>query len=74
MIISGPKEAVSEYAPRIVNFKISQDKIKDVIGPGGKVIKKIIQETGVTIDIEDDGSIQVASTEEEALNKVAEAL
>ncbi len=68
-IISRPKETVSEYAPRIVVFKISQDKIGEVIGPGGKVIKKIIQDTGVTIDIEDDGTVQVGSTDPAALEK-----
>lgn len=67
--ISRPKETVSEYAPRIVSFKISQDKIGEVIGPGGKVIKKIIQDTGVTIDIEDDGTVQVGSTDPVALEK-----
>ncbi|MBI4974904.1 MAG: S1 RNA-binding domain-containing protein, partial [Candidatus Omnitrophica bacterium] len=67
--ISKPKETVSEYAPRIVSFKISQDKIGEVIGPGGKIIKKIIQDTGVTIDISDDGTVQVASTDPAAIEK-----
>lgn len=67
--ISRPKETVSEYAPRLVSFKISQDKIGEVIGPGGKVIKKIIQDTGVTIDISDDGMVQVASTDPAAIEK-----
>ena len=52
---------LSEYAPRIVIFKINQDKIRDVIGPGGKVINKIIEETGVQIDIEPDGTVMVTS-------------
>ncbi len=68
-VISRPKDTISEYAPRIVSFKISVDKIKDVIGPGGKVIKKIIQDTGVTIDVQDDGSVQVASNDGVALEK-----
>ncbi|NQT23301.1 MAG: polyribonucleotide nucleotidyltransferase [Candidatus Omnitrophica bacterium] len=68
-IIAKPKEAVSEYAPRIVNIKVKQDKIKDIIGPGGKVIKKIIQDTGVSIDVDDDGNVQVASADNEALEK-----
>lgn len=67
--ISKPKEAVSEYAPHIVSFKISQDKIGEVIGPGGKNIKKIIQDTGVTIDIGDDGTVQVASQDSAAIEK-----
>ncbi len=72
--ISKPKEVVSEYAPRIVTFKINQDKIGEVIGPGGKVIKKIIQDTGVTIDIEDDGTVQVASTDSVALQKALDII
>ncbi len=67
--ISRPKEDVSEYAPRIISFKINEDKIGAVIGPGGKVIKKIIQDTGVTIDISDDGTVQIASTDHVAMDK-----
>ncbi|MDD5495749.1 MAG: polyribonucleotide nucleotidyltransferase [Candidatus Omnitrophica bacterium] len=67
--ISRPKENVSEFAPRIVTFKISQSKIGEVIGPGGKNIKKIIQDTGVTIDISDDGTVQVASQDQAAIDK-----
>ncbi|MFA6078890.1 MAG: polyribonucleotide nucleotidyltransferase [Candidatus Omnitrophota bacterium] len=67
--ISKPKEGVSSFAPRIVSFKISEDKIGAVIGPGGKVIKKIIQDTGVTIDISDDGTVQIASTDHAAMDK-----
>ena len=59
--IAKPKEKISDFAPQIVSFKIPQDKIGEVIGPGGKNIKKIIQDTGVTIDIDDDGIVQVAS-------------
>ena len=68
-VIARPKESVSEFAPRIVSFKISQDKIGEVIGPGGKIIKKIIQDTGVTIDIDDDGTVQIASTDPAAMEK-----
>jgi polyribonucleotide nucleotidyltransferase len=67
--ISKPRENISSFAPRIVTIKIATDKVKDIIGPGGRVIRKIIQETGVTIDIEDDGSIQVASADEAAMKK-----
>jgi len=73
-VIEKPKEAISEYAPKIVNFKINPDKIKDVIGPGGKIIKKIIADTGVTINIDDDGSVQVASTDEEATKKAIDII
>ncbi len=59
-VISQPKAELSPYAPKIITFKINPDKIKDVIGSGGKVINKIIEETAVKIDIEDDGVVCVA--------------
>jgi len=68
-VIAKPKESISDYAPRIVNMKINPEKIKDVIGPGGRTIKNIIRDTGVSIDIEDDGTVQVASNDGEALDK-----
>jgi len=57
-----------------VSFKISQAKIGEVIGPGGKNIKKIIQDTGVTIDVEDDGTIEVASVDGAALQKAIDII
>ena len=60
-VISKPREEMSPYAPRIITIKIPTEKIREVIGPGGKVIQGIIAETGATIDIEDDGTIFVAS-------------
>ena len=63
-VISKPREEISKYAPKILNIKISVDKIKDVIGPGGKMINKIIDETGVKIDIEEDGEVFIYTTEE----------
>ncbi len=62
-VISEPRKEISKYAPKIINTKISVDKIKDVIGPGGKMINKIIEETGVKIDIEDDGTVFIYATE-----------
>lgn len=56
-VISGPRPEISEYAPKIITTKIKVEKIKDVIGTGGKVINKIIEETGVKIDIEEDGQV-----------------
>ena len=56
-VISEPRKEISEYAPKIITTKIKVDKIKDVIGTGGKVINKIIEETGVKIDIEEDGQV-----------------
>jgi polyribonucleotide nucleotidyltransferase len=60
-VISEPRKEISKYAPKIVNMKISTDKIKDVIGSGGKTINKIIEETGVKIDIEEDGTVFIYS-------------
>ncbi len=59
---------ISTYAPRIVTIKIPVDKIRDVIGPGGKMIRSIIEKTGVKIDVEDDGRVNVASADEAAAN------
>ena len=67
--ISKPREEISKYAPKIKTVKINVDKIKDVIGSGGKTINKIIDETGVKIDIEEDGSVYVYSMDEEMINK-----
>ncbi|MBU0895280.1 MAG: S1 RNA-binding domain-containing protein, partial [Candidatus Omnitrophica bacterium] len=67
--ISKPKEKISDLAPHIVSIKLPQGKIGEVIGPGGKNIKKIIQETGVTVDIDDDGICQVASQDGAAIEK-----
>lgn len=62
-VIGEPHAQLSEYAPRILSMQISTDKIKDVIGQGGKTIKKIIEETGVQIDINDDGIVNIASVD-----------
>lgn len=70
-VISSPRKAMSPYAPRIERFNIDPEKIRDVIGPGGKVIKKIIEQTGVDINIEDDGKVVVASPDQEAVNTAA---
>lgn len=63
--IEKPREQISKYAPKIINMSIYPDKIRDVIGTGGKVINKIIEETGVKIDIEEDGSIFIYSDSSE---------
>ncbi len=65
-VINKPRKQLSKYAPKIISFTIDPDKIKDVIGSGGKVINKIIEETGVKIDITDDGLVYVASVDETA--------
>jgi len=65
-VISVPREEMSEHAPRIVTFKIPPDKIRDVIGKGGATIRQITEETGATIDIDDDGTIKIASVDNAA--------
>ncbi len=68
-VLSKPRENLSGYAPRIVTLRINPEKIGGVIGPGGKMIKRIIEETGVTIDIEDDGRVLIASNDEAKSNR-----
>jgi polyribonucleotide nucleotidyltransferase len=67
--IDKPRETVSKYAPKMFQMKIDPDKIREVIGTGGKVINRIIQETEVKIDINDDGSIYIAAIDAENANK-----
>ncbi len=67
--IEKPREELSKYAPKITKMKISVDKIKDVIGPGGKMINKIIDETGVKIDIQEDGNVFIYSEDSESGRK-----
>jgi polyribonucleotide nucleotidyltransferase len=64
--IAEPREDISPYAPRIVTINIHPDKIRDVIGPGGKVIRGIVEETGAKIDIQDDGTVMIATADEDA--------
>ncbi|OLC77247.1 MAG: polyribonucleotide nucleotidyltransferase [Acidobacteria bacterium 13_1_40CM_4_65_8] len=64
-----PRQNISAFAPRIVTIKIPVDKIRDVIGPGGKMIRSIIERTGVKIDVEDDGRVNVASADGESAQK-----
>ncbi|HET7645263.1 MAG TPA: polyribonucleotide nucleotidyltransferase [Candidatus Limnocylindria bacterium] len=68
-VISASREELSPFAPRITTIKIPVDKIRDVIGSGGKVIRQITAETGTEINIEDDGTIQIAATSGEAAQK-----
>jgi polyribonucleotide nucleotidyltransferase len=67
--LSTARNDVSTYAPRIVTLRIPVDKIRDVIGPGGKMIRSIIERTGVKIDVEDDGRVNVASSDEASAQK-----
>jgi polyribonucleotide nucleotidyltransferase len=68
-VMKEPRKTVSKYAPKIVTMQINPEKIRDVIGAGGKIINKIIDETGVKIDIEQDGRIYITSVNEEANEK-----
>ncbi|GAB4189959.1 MAG: polyribonucleotide nucleotidyltransferase [Thalassobaculales bacterium] len=67
--LGGVREDVSKFAPRITTFQIPKDKIREVIGTGGKVIREIVEVTGAKIDIEDDGTVKVASSDETAAKK-----
>jgi len=68
-VITKPRADLSPYAPRIITMTVDPDKIRDIIGPGGKTIKKIIEETGVKIDIEDDGKVFIASVDVSSAEK-----
>ena len=61
--IAAPKQEMSPFAPRIIQIKINPDKIRDVIGPGGKMIRSIVEETGAKIDVEDDGTVSIATAD-----------
>jgi polyribonucleotide nucleotidyltransferase len=69
-----PRKEVSNYAPRIVTLHIKPDKIRDVIGPGGKVIRGLVEETGCKIDIEDDGTVLIASADAAAMEKAINSI
>jgi len=71
-VLQFPRAEMSKYAPRIITITVPKDKIRDVIGPGGKVIREIIEKTGVTIDINDDGVVSIASTDENSAKKAVE--
>ena len=73
-VISTPRADMSEFAPRIHTLKIPVGKIRDVIGPGGKVIKGIVEETGAKVDVSDDGTIQIATSDGEAAKKAIQMI
>jgi polyribonucleotide nucleotidyltransferase len=72
--IAQSRKDISQHAPRIVTIKIKPDKIRDVIGPGGKVIRAIVEETGAKIDIEDDGTVFIASSDGASLQKAIDRI
>ena len=67
--IPAPRATVSEYAPKMITLKINPDKIREVIGSGGKVIQKIVADTGAKIDIEDDGSVYISGVKQESIDR-----
>jgi polyribonucleotide nucleotidyltransferase len=73
-VLPEPRVKVSAYAPRIYTLQIPVDKIRDVIGPGGKMIRSIIEQTGVKIDVEDTGKVNVASNDEGSANKALQII
>ena len=73
-VIDAPRASVSKYAPKIISFDINPEKIREVIGSGGKVINKIIEETGVKIDITDDGRVNIASVGDHEQGERAKAI
>jgi polyribonucleotide nucleotidyltransferase len=72
--LSAPRKNLNPFAPRIITMQINPEKIKDVIGSGGKVIRSIVEQTGAKIDIEDSGVINIASSDEAAANKAKEII
>lgn len=74
LVLPAPRTELSSYAPRLITMKIPVDKIRDVIGPGGKVIRGIIEQTGVKIDVQDDGTVTIASVDESAAAKAQEII
>jgi polyribonucleotide nucleotidyltransferase len=68
-VIPEPRREMSPFSPRITTLQINPDKIRDVIGPGGKVIRKIVEETGAQIDVEDDGTVFVASSDQDGARR-----
>ena len=68
-VIDGPRDTLSDFAPRIISFKINPEKIRDVIGKGGSTIRSITESTGTTIDLDDDGTVRVASVDRAAADE-----
>ncbi len=73
-VIAGPRQELSKYAPRIVTLKINPDKIGELIGPGGKNIKRLVEESGCEINIEDDGTVLIYSVSEEGIRIAREEI
>ncbi|SVE28200.1 uncharacterized protein METZ01_LOCUS481054, partial [marine metagenome] len=72
--ISAPRTEMSPYAPKMTSIKVPVDKIGAVIGPGGKTIRSIVEETGATVDVQDDGTVVIGASEQSAANKAIEII
>jgi polyribonucleotide nucleotidyltransferase len=72
--ITAPREEMSRYAPRIHTLKVKPDRIRDIIGPGGRVIKEIVAQTGCSIDVEDDGTVKIGSSDPEATKQALQMI
>ena len=73
-VISTPKKDISTFAPRITTIKVDADKIREIIGPGGKMIRKITAESGASIEVEDDGTVRIASSDNESTQKAIQMI
>ncbi len=73
-VISSPKKELSVFAPRITTIKVDPDKIREIIGPGGKMIRKITHDSGASIEVEDDGTVRIAASEEAATQKAIDMI
>lgn len=73
-VIDHPRKEMSPYAPRIITIKIHPDKIRDIIGPGGKIIKKMVEDTGAKIDVEDDGTVYIAAVDPTSADKAVKTI
>ncbi|MEO6955041.1 MAG: S1 RNA-binding domain-containing protein, partial [Polyangia bacterium] len=72
--LAAPREELSKYSPRIHTMTVKPDRIRDIIGPGGKMIRAIIEQTGVAIDVEDNGTVNIASADDASLKKAIEII
>jgi polyribonucleotide nucleotidyltransferase len=72
--MSAPSKDLSKHAPRIYTLQVKPDKIRDIIGPGGKMIRAIIEQTGVAIDVEDDGTVSIASPDGPSAQKAIDII
>ena len=73
-VISAPKSEISSFAPRITTIKVEPDRIREIIGPGGKMIRKITADSGASIEVEDDGTVRIASSDNASTEKAIQMI